>query len=302
MTAAIGTLGKMGIGSSSPVSYRLDFKSENFRKLTDQINANGVRGTRSHHAARIRAGQNHVEGPVSFEPQAADLHQLLPWILCGTTTTVSGTLKKYKLGETAVARYVTIDRHAKVFTYATVGVDKATFKAEQGQPLGVDLDLVGATETVGNAGTFPNLQDDTTTAPFILADCTLSVNSTSAQGKNVEISVNNMIDKDRFFFSNTLTALVMLDREIRFKTSIPYGDYTALYDTGAGTGVAVVVTLTNGTYVLTFTMPSVAFVPTSPVVPGRVEVMVELEGRAYRTGDLTDDTGLELTATLDTGA
>jgi hypothetical protein len=99
-----------------------------------------------------------------------------------------------------------------------------------------------------------------------------------------------------------MSAIVMLDREITFKTRVPYGDATALYNLGAGTGISVMATLTNGAQILTFTLPKVVFPPISPAVPGREEVMLELEGRAYRDGATTDDTTQELITYLDIGA
>jgi len=302
MAAAVGTLGKLGIGASSPVDYALDFRSEGIQRKDDPVNGNGVRATRSHHVARVRAGPIKIAGPLMTQPNAADLHRLLPWALCGTTSTVSGTRKRYKLGESAALRYVTVDRVAKVFTYQDAGVDRLTLKADQGQLLEANLDLVARVETVGNAGTFPSLEVDATTNPFILSDIALTVNGTSVNGKGFEVTVENFIDPDRFLFSNTLSAIVMRDREVRFKTQITYGDHATLYNLGAGTGVAVVATLTNGSVLLYLTMPAVVIPPASPLIPGREEVMMDLEGRAYRTGASTDDTGLELTAEVDTGA
>lgn len=293
MAAAIGTLGKLGIDSVSPVTKMFDFRSEALARKDDSVNGNGVRGTRSHHINRVRAGLQKISGNIALQPNAYDLSLLLPWILCGTTVG-----NWHKLGEAAATRYVSIDRHAKVFNYATVGVGKATFKADQGALLDCDLDLVACTETVANAGTFPALQPDRTSNPFILSDLALSVNSTVIPAKSFELSIDNDIDDDRFFNSNTMTAIVARDREITFKTRIPYGEATALYNLGAGTGIAVSAILTNGVQVLSFQMANVVFPPMSPLVPGREEVMLDLEGRAYRSGDTTDDTTQELVTTL----
>lgn len=302
MSAASGTLSKVGIGSADPVTYMLDVKSEGLSLKEESINGNGVRGTRSHHIARVRAGLQKIEGPISFQPNAADLVQVLPWALCGSTAVVGGTNNWYKLGEAAVTRYVTIDRHAKVFKYASVGVDKITFKCNQGELLDCDLDLVAISETVAAAGTFPALQPDRTTNPFTLSDLSLSVNGTgSVTAKSFELSVSNKIDKERFFNSNTLQSIVAYDREVMFKATLPYGDWVSLYNLGAGTGVAVVATLTNGAVVLQFTMAKVVFPSISPNIGGRQEVMLQLEGRAYRDGATTDDTTQELITYLDDG-
>lgn len=301
MSAAIGTLGKLGIGAASPVTYCLDFKSEGLGVKQESMNGNGVRGSLSHTVERVRAGLIKIDGPISLTPQAADLHQLFPWILGTAGVLVSGTNYRYDINNAAITKYVTIDRHAKVFTYDSVGVDKATFKAAQGEFLELDLDLLAKTETVAASGTFPAIEPDVTTNPFILSDLTFTVNGTTATGKSIEFSINNNLDKDRFFNSNTLSAIVKRDREVTFKTQLPYGDFTALYNTGAGTGVSVVATFTMGSIVLIVTMPKVVFNPVAPLVGGRQEVMLELEGRAYRYGTPTDTTKNELIITLDTG-
>lgn len=303
MTAAVGTLGALGLDTVSPVTKMIDFRSESLQRKDESVDGNGVRGTRARHIARVRASLQKIGGPLSFQPNALDLGLLLQWIMCGTVTNVAGTNNWYKLGESAVTRYVAIDRRSKVFTYAGVGVNRATFKCEQGQMLGIDIDTVALTETVGNSGTFPALQPDRTTNPFILSDLTLSVNGVGAvTAKSLEIVVENHIDEDRFFNSNTMSEIVMLDRNVSFKTRVPYGDWSQFYNLGAGTGVSVIATLTNGSWVLSFTMGKVVFPPMSPVIPGREEVMLELDGKAYRDGATTDDTTQELVTKLDYGA
>lgn len=303
MAGAIGTLGRLGIGATSPVTYGLDFKSETFGAKQESMNGNGVRGTLEHTVERVRAGLIRIDGGIDLTPQAADYHQLLPWILGGAGTVVSGTNKRYNIAETAVERYVTIDRHAKVFTYNGVVVNQATFSAQQGEFLDVSLDLVGLTETVANAGTFPAVYPDLTTNPLILSQMTINIGgSTGVTVKSFEVTVNNNVDKDRYFNSNNLSKGIWYDREVRFKTQVPYGDYVTLYNTGADTGVAVQATFTMGTTTMIFSMQKVVFEPQHPAVEGRKEVMMNLEGRAYRFGTQTDATKDSIIVTLDTGA
>lgn len=302
MPPAIGTQGRLGLSATSPVTYCLDFQNEQLRRKQETINGNGTRGTRSHTVERVRAGLNRIDGGVSLEPSAADWHVLLPLILGSAGAVVSGTNKRYDLAETVPSNYITIDRHGKVYTYTTAAVNSATIRAQQGELLSCELDLLACTETVASAGTFPAIYPDVTTNPLTFASCTLSVNSTTVLAKNFEITVNNDLDKDRFFNSNNLSAIVSRDRKVYFKTNLPYGDYLALYDTGADTGVAVLVTCTQGTTTLIFSMQKVVFAPMSPHVEGRVEVMLELEGQAFRFGTQTDTTKNEIIAQLDTGA
>lgn len=301
MAAALGTLGRFGFAATSPVDYCMDFMSEDVALAQESVNGNGVRGTRSHTVERVRAGLQRVGGPIRTQPSAADYHKLWPMVLGGAGAVVSGTNMRYDLAETVPARYVTVDRHAKVFTYATCGVNTFALRASQGQFAEVELGLIGGTETVANAGTFPAAYPDVTTNPFVLADCAMTVGGTTVTPQSFELTVDNDIDPDRFFNSLTLTALVSRDRKVMFRTVLPYGDFTALYNLGAATGVAVLCTLTIGSVTMIISMQKVVFPPRSPTVTGRVETMMTLSGQAFRHGTQTDTTKNEIVVQLDTG-
>jgi hypothetical protein len=111
----------------------------------------------------------------------------------------------------------------------------------------------------------------------------------------VDITIDNAIDRDRFFNSQTATALPPMDRHVTMELSAPYGDASALYGMGAA-GAAVVATFTNGGAVLTMTAGRVAFPRKSPGVPGRQEIMLPLHGTAYKSGSTA-----ELVTTLAVG-
>jgi hypothetical protein len=275
-------LGKLGIDTSNPVTKRFDFGTEGLKKKEKLVDGNGTRGTLSSDISRIRPGQKPIDGPISFEPNVAEMALLLPWIFGGTPTG-SGTVT-YPLADTIATRFVTIDRILKVFTYTSVGVDSATFRAAQGSTLSLDLNLVATTDTVGNAGTFPDIDIDTASGPWIFEELVLSVNSTTVKAKSFELTVANRIDRQRFYNSLTLTSVIAHDREINFRTSLPYGDHSALYDAGSG-GVEVEAVFTNGTNILTFAMGKVAYPAESPNIPGRMEIMLPIAGQAFADGD-----------------
>ena len=52
---------------------------------------------------------------------------------------------------------MTIDKVTKVCTYPGVIVNKATLQSSEGTPMKLALDLIGTTETVASAGTFPSV-------------------------------------------------------------------------------------------------------------------------------------------------
>lgn len=289
MTAAIGELTKLGfsaLNSASPITTRIDYQSESLAAREEFLNTNGLRGTRSHDIERVRQGVRRIGGTLNLQPTAVELAGLLQWILGGAP---SGTT--YPLADTLPFRTVAIDRNGGYFEYTGCKVARATFRASQGEPLNLALDLVGQDEST--SGSFPVLSIDTTTGPFIFTDCVLSVNAVTAAAREFELTIDNRIDADRFFNSQTLTAVNPIDREIMFRTRVPYGDYTTLYNTGVG-GVAVAATFTNAATSLAFSMAKVPLPRQSPTVPGREEVMLDLAGRAYRSGAT-----LELVTVLD---
>jgi hypothetical protein len=153
-----GYVSQLGIGTTSTVDQRLDYLSESLACQEEFPDTGGLRGTRSHAVERVRAGIRRVAGTITLQPTAVELSYLLPWILGANA---SGTT--YALADALQSRYVSVDRGAKVFLYDAVWVDSATFRATQGSPLSVTLNLVGSDETVNNAGTFPSLTLDTTT-------------------------------------------------------------------------------------------------------------------------------------------
>lgn len=285
MAASNGMIGQCGIDSANPTTVRFDYVDEELVMREELINGNGLRGTRSHDISRVRSGPQRIRGPIRFQPNAIETSTLLDWAMGGTRsgTGASATPWLFTLADTLATRYVQFDRVAKVFTYAGVGVQEAVFRFEQHQPLAFDYTCIAQTETVGNAGTFPATSINTASGPWILADLVLSVNSVTCTPKSGSITIKNFIDEDRFFNSNTLSAVNAQDREIIFATSVPYGDMTALYAAGAS-GVSVVATFTNGLNILAMTMSKVAFPRESPGTRGRTEIMLNINGRAYADG------------------
>lgn len=280
MAAAAGMLTKLGIDSANPVTKRFDFVRESLACREEFIDGNGLRGTLSHSIERVRQGRRRITGQLIMQPNAVEMALLLPWIL-GTAGAGSPTVT-YALSDSTLTRYVAIDRNAgNLFTYDTVAVNRAVFRSAEGQPLEVELDLIGKDETV--SGSFPAISIDTANGPFVFSDLVLTVNSATATPKSFELTIDNHIDPERFFNSLTLASAVKHDRTITFSTSLPWADFTALYNTGVG-GVAASAVFTNSSAVLTMTIVKVALPRESPTIPGRSEVMLPLTGICYKSG------------------
>lgn len=290
MAAAVGQLTALGLSADDITYVRYDFQRESVTNKEAVIDGNGLRGTFTPKIERVRAGLQDISGQLVFQPTVTELTTLLPWI---HGAAASGT--DYPLSDSQLSRYLQIDRISKVFKYSGCVVDRATFRASQGEPLELTLDVVGLTETVGNSGTFPAVSIDTTVSsgPLVFTDLALVVNSVTVNAREIEVVIDNGVDRNRYFNSVTRISAPKQNRVITVRTSLPYGDASAAYNTGMG-GVAVTATYTYGTVSLLQSFVKVVFPRQSPMIEGRSEIMIPLEGRAYGSSST-----LELVTTLD---
>ncbi len=220
--------------------------------------------------------------PVSTSTAFSATPATVPTVNTAVTSSAS-----YALGEVLPTRAVMVDRVMNVASYPTVAVDMAVFQASRGTALSLSLSLVGISESIGAAGTFPTLVLDILSKPFLFFDCQLTVGGTVYYVDSFNLTINNFIDKARFFNSQVLTALIATDRAVTFKTSMPQGDAFALY--GAGTaGVSMVAKFSYGNQILTFTAGSLLFPHESPVVKGRGEVMLPITGTLLKSGTTSE--------------
>lgn len=278
MAASVGVLAKLGIGTTSTVDSPLEFLSENIRKVRQIKDTGGIRGTRSHVAERTRADAYTVSGSIRLNPGPVELDYLLPYIM-GTNKDGSN---QFPLAETISDFYLSVDRVAKVFTYAGVKVGSATFSSSEGGFLDVNLNLEGKTETVGNSGTFPSLTLSLL-QPYIFYDAAVTIGGTTYSVRDWEVSIDNGL-RPRTLNSATRTEIPATDRMVRCRVTLPYtSSETSRYDTTT-TGAAVVFTLTNGAYSLTLSLADVQFDTESPTVGGKDEIFLSLSGQARKSG------------------
>lgn len=244
---------------------------------------NGLRGTRSRDISRVREGNRAIGGTIRLQPSAVELAALLQWALYGTPSG-AGTVT-YPLADVPVQKYVTVDRGIEVITYNGCAVDSFTIRGSAGSPLDITLAIVGKDESEGNPGTFPALNIDTTTQPFIFTDLSFNINGDIEPVDNFTLTVNNAIDRGRFYNSQTLTDVIAMDRHVGLTFEAPFGTANQLYQYGAA-GVQCVATFTGeGTSVLVLSMIKVAFARHTPsFVAGRSEERIPMRGVAYANG------------------
>lgn len=288
MGYAVGTLAKFGTGSTSTVDKPFEFLSENIRKQMMIKDTDGIRGTRSRPTERTRADAYTVTGDVTMNPAPVEFDTLM-YYACGTAKDGSS---QFPLIETIPEFYIAVDRVTKVPVYGLCKCGKLTLRSGEGRFLEVVMSVVGKTETVGAAGSFPSLTLETA-APYIFYDAALTIGGSPYSVKEWEVSIDNVL-KPRTLNSATATDIPATDRIVTCSLTLPYtSTEQALYDVG-NTGAAVVLTLTNGTVSLALSMASVKFDTESPTVPGRDEIGLKLNGKARKSGST-----LELVVTND---
>ncbi len=253
-----------------------EFVGENLAKQLTILETAGIRGTRSHPAERTRDGTYAVRGTIRFHCSKGLLDLLLPRILGG------GASPTYTLAETLPGFDVLIERVASRFVYGTCKVNRAVFHARASGLLELALDLVGETETV-SATPFPAIVPPTD-APYLWQDCAVTLNAASRVVTEFELVVDNHVQA-RFSNSQTASDLFPTDRTIRLNCTVPFtGDDTDLYGANTGGAAAGTLAFTSGAHSLTFSLPQVQFPDNSPVVAGKGEIFLRLDGTAKRVG------------------
>lgn len=284
MAAAMGAIAQFGIGDTSTVDMKLELVGGDIGLVEEFAESNGITGTRSHPYERVRANLRRVSGSVTLHPNSAQLDVLLPWILGGTEST-----NVFPVAEALSAKYVSVDRVTKVFTYSGVVVSRAVFRASQGTQLEVVLDLEGIDETVGNAGTFPSLTISTAAGPYLFSDCTgaISVGGSAYGFRSWELTVDNMVDGEQFYNNLVRQRIPAKDRVVSLRLEGPYGDLSGLYNTGV-TGAAINTTFTNGSTSILFACVKAQFPRLSPQLNGKEEIMTVFDA-ICRTSSTTKE-------------
>ena len=240
---------QLGIDSADPVTKRFEFVECTLAAEPVIIGSQGILGTRSRASDRQRVAQIPVNGQIVLNPSPTELDLLLPWILGGTT---SGGVTQ--LADTLLDRYVTVDKVQKVYTYAGVVVSRATLSGSPGQALTLTLDVEGKTETEANAGTFPSLAIPTDDF-FVFSDLTVTLSGSSVPVSAFTLTIDNLVDANRYMNSTARDQLPALDREVTLAISPPYTDDTKGIWTSvkAGTQLTGSFAFTDGSVTYTVT-------------------------------------------------
>ncbi len=282
MASSQGSQTQLAMDTALPFdgsSEAYEFLSENLQKVQEHVNTGGLRGTRSHQAERIRPGNERIGGPIVMNPTPEELDNLFPRILGA----VESSSDNFQLAETIPAFEIMIDRVAKVFTYSTCVVSRAVFSATQGQPLNLSLEIEAGSEAVSAAGGFPAITPSNT-APYIIGDGVLTIGGIGYTFSQVTLTIDNVVDADRFLNSTTRLEIPATDRIITLSATLPYtSTEVGLYDLAIG-GLGASLAWTNGGYSTTFTFPRLQIPAESPVVGGKGEIPLVINTVARQEG------------------
>lgn len=293
MAGSYGSIAQFGASTSGAATSKFELISGNLDIREDPLHdAHGLIGSRSHPSERVRRNTRRPGGTVVMQPNAVELDFWLARIL-GTAESAD----LFALNDAlTVTMDIDVDKVTRVETFSSCSINRATFRSQQGGPLEMELDIEALTTTVASAGTFPSLTLNVASGPYMHSDAVFTLSGTAYKFRSWSLVVDNMLDTERFFNTETRISLQPKDRVITWTFDGPYGDNVNLYGLALG-GIAITAVFTNTIstgLTLTFSSTKVQFPRSSAVLNTAEEIMLPLVGIARRDGST-----LELVTTND---
>lgn len=282
MAESYGHQCSMCVDSVAPIdtsSIPIIFDSETLSAAYEIVSENGITGSRSQKAERVREGAGTISGQINLSFTPTSFAFFLEYALGASP---SGTT--FALAETLPTFVLCIDKKAKVITYTGCTISKMTLKGSKGSPMiKATLDVVATGASVGNAGTFPSLTMPTD-PPYMFWDGVLTVQSASRQHSDIEIVIDNACQPNESN-SQLPTEYNPTDRIVTVNGTCPFNSTEiALFDQAVA-GASGTYVLTNGNYSSTFTFGNLKAKRNHPGVPGKTaRVPLQLEMQAFMTG------------------
>lgn len=281
-TPNTGALAKYAFDVALPFdtsSIPLELLSCTLGKQGTILDTQGMRGERQYHRSRTRTGTYTVSGQIVLAASPIALDYLLPMILGGNEATdvfdITNTLQSF---------YLMADTGAKVTTWSNCVVSRATFAAQTGQFLLVTLDIEASTESVGNAGTFPNLTMPTD-SPYVMSDGVLTLQSAAREFSQGQLVIDNQLDTQRWMNSLSRGSFPSSGCMVTLGTNHPWTTsevdlYNQAYDGAVGSWV-----FTNADVAATSLTIALGYLqapPKHPEIPSRGEITLPLQMTARK--------------------
>ncbi len=288
MTASMGAQSKTGIGTTNTVTVGYEVMSNTLARHASHIASAGIRGTRQHTAERVAVGPYTISGSTVHNPTPLELDGLLPFIMGGSKDANTNIIA---FAETLPDAYIAVNKIAvhnstAWVLYNNCKAARATFRGATGQPLEVSIDWEGLTETLDLAAPTLTYKTD---GIYVVSQGVFTLGGTAYPVNEFELTIDNGAVTDRFYNLSThaRSDIPLTDHVVTFRTNIPWSSTdsqstVAVYDeTDANiAGQAATLVFSGTSIALTFSMPLLQLVASSPVVNGRGEITLPLQGQA----------------------
>lgn len=233
---------------------------------------------------RVSLGLQFLTLNIRLRPTPKDITVLLPLIgfdlATGTWTLPNSTSPA---SFTAI-----VDRSAKVHTYSTCYVNRATLGGQKGnKPLWMDLQIFGSTFAEGTSFGSPTTIN--TDGPYPFTSGVLTARSAARAYDRFAFTINNNMER---LFENSLTASCIdtTKRDMILATSTLYKtSNTDMFTTPFLTdslGAAATLVFTKGGQSTSIALNNLKEIARPPGIPGKQALRLPLYFRAYR--DLTN--------------
>lgn len=288
---AQGALTKVGfdvdsttVGGFDASSRGIEAISCSVRQIETRLHSNGIRGTRSRHHIRNRVVSQRVTGSFVCNPTATELDWLLPYILGGSTvggvTDVANALSSFSM---------LVDKGSKRFVYTGCKIGRAVLSGSQGNPVSLTLDIEGVAEAAGSDTAFPAAVPFVTDESFfVLADCAFTWISVARQFSQFELTLDNMLDADRFHNNLTRAQIVGQDRAVQLTLDVPYTSDNVDAYAVAVAGSAGTLVIADGSDTYTIAFGNLKANNEGPEVDGKTEIRLPLRLDAFATDSASE--------------
>lgn len=299
-TPSIGAHGELIVEpGASPHTFdssseRYEIVRESVQAVTNTIERDGFRGSRSLPKQHVKNGIRSCGGPITILPSPADLDLWLPRIM-----RLAGSGDTFALGDEtgAVVKFgVMVDRVTDVFEYNDVQVARATFRGSPGQLLEMQLDLIALDEDTEDLGGSswpsppPSWGQTAAYEPYVYHEgaLTLDAHANADDPFSFELVIDHVLNP-RFVMSQTATELSPADQIITLTLQVPYDDdHKAMYrQSELVTPEGGNITFTNGNLSTVFTFAHLRGGDASPTLSTKGELVLNVPFRARASGTMS---------------
>ena len=320
MSCSQGAMAKLLVepGSSSYTfddsSERYDFLYEDIKKEGRLIGGRGITGTRSRYANTMRQGHYQVGGRLGMYASAGDLDLWLPRILGDDSSagTGTGTSTVYEptdaLSGANVDFGMLIDRVGGIFQYSDCLVNSAFFRGRAGpgnqEPEVIEqvLNIMALDEALGTSwpDPAPSLSVAANRSPYVMGDCTLTIDSTTYQIKAFVLLFDNRL-QPRWVNSLAPVELCPRDRIVMLRVQLPFtassdAVFSGLYQHSSrhdGVSAELEFAISGSDLSTTFSFEGLQWVQQSPEVKGKQEIELPIDFVARKTSVSTPEVSVD---------